>query len=310
MSDPCRMERQGDLGPGKMGAMDRLKETLYDILRVPRNAKSNEIVRAYQRQRAEIRADTSPPDPRRAALLHEAYEVLSDPQKREAYDASLRRAGAIALGGGKSLGPGATAAMLVLAALGVIVALFIVNRPAARKPVKLLKDLQTEASLAVGRLQSIDLTGKAETVGIAFTLEQGVMVAPCAALTPNAQLTVVVPTRKIPARVIGADRERRFCRLEVSGGGSWPLMVNSFAPKVGEKVYAADVAPNGEVVLREGSVKGVREGAGGRVVDTSLPIAADSSGRPLLDADGRVIAVALVMADGKAQHVGVPTDWV
>jgi hypothetical protein len=109
---------------------------------------------------------------------------------------------------------------------------------------------------------------------------------------------------------MGADAARRFCRLEVTGGGSWPLMLNSVAPRVGEKVYAADVAANGEVMLREGAVKRVSEGAKGRVVDASIAATPEIAGRPLLDADGRVVAVALVTEDGKAQHVGVPADWL
>ena len=293
-----------------MESMDRLKETLYDILGVSRDAKVTDIGRAYNRHRSAMRQETTPPDARRAALLHEAFEVLSDPQKRAAYDASLRRSRAVVLPGGKPLGPSATAALLVLAALGVIVALFILNRPAARKPPKLETEIRTAASLAVGRLQSIDVSGTAQSVGVAFTLEQGVMVTPCAGLSPNAQLVVLVPPRKIPARVIGADAARRFCRLEVSGAGSWPLMINSFTPKAGEKVYAADVAANGEIVLREGSIKGVRDSPEGKIVETSLPVAADASGRPLLDSDAHVIAVAMISADGKGQHVGIPPEWI
>jgi len=290
--------------------MDRLKETLYDILGVSRDAKVTDIGRAYNRHRSAMRQETTPPDARRAALLHEAFEVLSDPQKRAAYDASLRRSRALVLPGGKPLGPSATAALLVLAALSVIVVLFILNRPAARKSPKLLTEVRTAASLAVGRLQSVGVSGKAQSAGLAFTLEQGVMVTPCAGLSPDAELVVLVPPRKIPARVIGADPTRRFCRLEVAGAGSWPLMINSFVPKPGEKVYAADMAANGEIVLSEGSIKGVRDAPGGRIVETSLPVAADASGRPLLDPDGHVIAAAVIAADGKGQYVSIPSDWI
>lgn len=289
--------------------MDRLKETLYDILGVPRNAKLTDIGRAYNRHKAAMRAEHTPPDARRNALLHEAFEVLSDPQKRAAYDASLRRNRAILLPGGKALGPRATAAFVAIAALGVTVALFIINRPAARKPPRLLSEIQTAATLAVGRVQSIELSGKAVPIGIAFTLEEGVMVTPCAGISPNAQLVVNIPPRAVPARVIGADAQKRFCRLEVAGAGSWPMLLNSLPPRVGEMVYAAEVAGNGEVFLREGLVKRVLEGPGGRVVEASITVGPGSSGRPLLDADGRLIAVAMVSEDGKGEHVGVPADW-
>ena len=66
------------------------KETLYDVLGLLRNATPDAVERAYQRQKAEMQKDAAPADPRHVALLHEAYEVLSDPQRRAAYDASLR----------------------------------------------------------------------------------------------------------------------------------------------------------------------------------------------------------------------------
>src|SRR6202165_6153039 len=66
------------------------KETLYNVLDLPRNAKAGDIDRAYRRLRGEMDKAAAPADPRRMALVHEAREVLSDPQRRAAYDASLR----------------------------------------------------------------------------------------------------------------------------------------------------------------------------------------------------------------------------
>ncbi len=66
------------------------KQTLYDVLELRRSAKDEEILRAYQRLKAEMAKGISTPDPQRVALLHEAYEVLSDPERRAEYDRSLR----------------------------------------------------------------------------------------------------------------------------------------------------------------------------------------------------------------------------
>lgn len=290
--------------------MDRLKQTLYDILGVPRNAKLTDIGRAYNRHKSEMRSEHTAPDPRRDALLHEAFEVLSDPQKRAAYDASLRRSHAVILPGGRALGRGPAIALALVVALIAFTVYQIFNTPKPQKPPRLVAEIQTAASLAVGRLQSMDISGKAATVGVAFTVEEGVMVTPCAGISPNAQLVVFFPPRSVPARVISADAKKRFCRLEVVGAGSWPLMLSSVAPRVGETVYAADVGGSGEVFLREGSVKRVLEGPQGRVVESSLPVSPASSGRPLLDADGRVVAIAMTGEDGKAQNLGVPADWL
>src|SRR6266545_4961771 len=66
------------------------KTTLYEILGVARDAKLTDIGRAYNRLRAQMQDEDAPPDPRGAAAIREAYEILSDDGRRAAYDASLR----------------------------------------------------------------------------------------------------------------------------------------------------------------------------------------------------------------------------
>src|SRR5688500_20109426 len=66
------------------------KQTLYDVLELRRNASATEIDRAYERLKDEMARGVTRPDPRRVALLHEAHEVLSDPQRRAEYDTSLK----------------------------------------------------------------------------------------------------------------------------------------------------------------------------------------------------------------------------
>ncbi|HET7730852.1 MAG TPA: DnaJ domain-containing protein [Usitatibacter sp.] len=289
--------------------MERLKETLYDVLGVGRNAKSDEIGRAYNRYRSALRKEATPPDPRREVLMHEAFEVLSDPQKREAYDASLRRNNVIVRTGRQRVGLGGSIIFFGIAGFIGIVIYAIATREVA-KPPRPLQEIQTAASLGVGQLQSIEISGAARPIGVAFTLAEGVMVTPCAGLSPDTQLVVNIPPRKVPARVMSRDPRNGFCKLLVDGGGSWPLMLSSFLPKPGDKVYAADVRPSGEVILTEGTVKQVLPGAGAKVVEASVPVGPAASGRPLLDADGRVIAVAMVAEDGRARHVTFPPEWL
>ena len=61
----------------------------YEILGVPRNATQEEIKRAYRRLIRKYHPDLNPNDPtaeERFKEIREAYEVLSDPKKRELYD--------------------------------------------------------------------------------------------------------------------------------------------------------------------------------------------------------------------------------
>ncbi len=66
------------------------KKDYYEILGVSRNASQEEIKRAYRRLAREYHPDLRPGDKEaeeRFKEISEAYEVLSDPQKRAIYDA-------------------------------------------------------------------------------------------------------------------------------------------------------------------------------------------------------------------------------
>ncbi len=66
------------------------KQDYYEILGVARDASDADIKRAYRRKAKELHPDRNPKDRSRAEgefkRVAEAYEVLSDPQKRAQYD--------------------------------------------------------------------------------------------------------------------------------------------------------------------------------------------------------------------------------
>jgi len=73
-----------------MAAANASSENLYEVLGVPKGASDDEIKKAYRKQALRWHPDKNPDNKEQAELMFknvaEAYEVLSDPQKRSLYD--------------------------------------------------------------------------------------------------------------------------------------------------------------------------------------------------------------------------------
>jgi molecular chaperone DnaJ len=81
------------------------KKDYYVILGVSRSASQEEIKKAYRQQALKYHPDKNPGDPEaeeRFKEAAEAYEVLSDPEKRDRYD----RFGHAGVGGASGFGGG------------------------------------------------------------------------------------------------------------------------------------------------------------------------------------------------------------
>ena len=89
------------------------KQDYYEILGIKRDAKPEEIKKAYRRLARKYHPDVNPGDKaaeERFKLMSEAHDVLSDPKKRTVYDRfgqySENLADAAARGAGPSSGGG------------------------------------------------------------------------------------------------------------------------------------------------------------------------------------------------------------
>ena len=82
-----------------------MKEDYYEILGVSKSASANEIKKAYRKKAIQFHPDKNPGDTKAEQEFKkaaEAYEILSDQQKREQYD----RFGHAAFEGGQGFGGG------------------------------------------------------------------------------------------------------------------------------------------------------------------------------------------------------------
>jgi len=301
--------------------MAQPKKTLYDILQVPRDATEADIDLAYERQKAVLER-AAPPDPNAQGLLHEAHQVLKNPKRRAAYDASLvtaeERSAAAQQAPDLVLEPDAPSrapkvpwiAIAIAAVVGLVV-LFFVMRPAqtpsppkpqaaveppkAEPPAPKTKtgaEILADASTSGGQLLSYSMSGQAIPIGIALSTEPGTMITTCHGIPAGAKLVVRVGTAAYPADLLITDETLDLCKLQIANFGTPPVKVAADSPKAGDKIYAVGVNSNGEPAVTEGTVKQLLDTTEGRVIELSMPVGQYSSGGGVFDAFGRLIGIS------------------
>lgn len=284
------------------------KQTLYDVLELRRNATEADVARAYARMKAEMAKGMSTPDPRRIALLHEAHEVLSDPQRRAEYDKSLKDSKFFGRKAGVT--PRIKWAGVIAGIAVAAIALYLVLRPTGPPQWK-AQEYLAAASSSVGRLQSLDVSGRAKTVGHAVAVEPGVMATTCHGIVTGALLVVQLETRTVPVRVSMADGKLDICRLAGEDVGNQAPRFGGDLPKAGDKVFTVNADASGKLGVAAGTVKELVASADGQVIEITIPIAPDASGGPLFDSQGRLIGLtAAPHAYGEGRHIALPAAWI
>lgn len=278
-------------------------KTLYEVLGVARGAKSSDIQLAYDRLRAEMKKESTAPDPRLAALAKVAYETLTDPDKREQYDKMLgvlRRAAPAAPRRRKKRGRGAGVA---LAAIALVVAggsayYYLVGMPGGKRaafgPESGLTPQQVaeEAAPRIGRLQGALMSGEVRDLGIVVAVAENEMVTTCRGLVAGAQLTVKVGQVAQKAELARVSEELDICTLGVRGAGAG-IKLRGSAAAPGEKLLAIVPHPTGGQPIWRAvtAAKAIQDPKGPALeVKSAEPL---DNGAPVFDSQGRLVGLAV-----------------
>lgn len=325
-----------------MGTMSAAKKTLYEILGVPRDANDIDIGLAHAKHHAQLQ-DATPQDPGAQSLLHQAYEVLADPRRRAAYDASLLSAAERSAAaqqppdlvleaddtGERARRKKALLPMLAGAAIAVLAAIFLLRspkppvprldavveapKPAAPLPPKprSTPEILADAVTSSGKVLGYEMSGRAVPIGLAMSVDAGTMVTTCHGLAAGSKIIVQVGSETLAADLTITDETLDLCRLSVPGFTTRPLAIATDEAKAGDRIFAVGMNQRGELALTEGTIKKVMTVPAGNVLEVSMPIAPAGSGGPVFNEFGKVVGIATTPhAYGSNLHIVLPISWV
>jgi S1-C subfamily serine protease len=326
-----------------MTAMAGQKKTLYEILGITQDANSLDIGLAYQRRTAELNRAV-PQDPHAMAFVHQAHEVLANPARRAAYDASLITAAEKAAAAGQAtdlvLEGGEEEEKprhkrfipLIGAAVAILVILIFVLRggkaPEAPKiepvveapkpapphppPVALgAHQILPAALLSVGRVMSYEMSGRAVPVGLAIAVEPGAMVTTCHGIGGNSQMVVRYGAESLSANLSATDEVLDLCKLAVTGMNARAIEIAADEAKANDRIFVLGANAAGQFALTEGTVKATRIASGVKVLELSVPIAATASGGAVFDVYGRLVGIATTPHRyGANVNAAISSAWI
>ena len=317
------------------------KRTLYEILGIPPDANAIDIGLAHDR-RKEALAKAVPPDASEIALVQQAHEVLCDPKRRAAYDASLVTAAEKAAAAEQDVpdlalepeGDAKPRPVWVGVGAGVVILVaalyftFHERKPppappaqtvAAPKPIQPAAppqplapaDILAGATSWVGRVVSLDMSGQSTAYGLAVAIDRGAFVTTCHGIPAGSQLVVRIGLESHSANLSVTDEALDLCRLAVPDIATRGAPLANDEPAAGSVVYVLGANAKGELALTNASVKQVRPSPRGNVIEITTPIAPGGSGGPVFDRFGRLVGIATTPHDfGAGLNIVLPASWI
>jgi tetratricopeptide (TPR) repeat protein len=176
-----------------------------------------------------------------------------------------------------------------------------------------LSALARRARPAVGVLVTFDAKGEPLAQGTAFFVRANGVALTCRHVLEGATSALVRMENGAFFPVEGklaADPVRDLALLKVAGKDLPTLSLgDSSTLAAGQRVVAVTSPEGLENTVADGLVSAVRELPSGSVVQVSVPLSSGSSGGPLFDLSGKVVAVAAaVLTEGQALNFAIPIN--
>jgi S1-C subfamily serine protease len=171
----------------------------------------------------------------------------------------------------------------------------------------------------VGLVYSVDLRDRTLSQGTGFLISpDGLMVT---------SLHVVLPSYENPenpilvfflrsshfGRIVCTDETKDLAILKVPVRAKPYLRIGSFRGlKEGDQVFTLSYPGRGKLMFSEGYVEKVYSGGKVVFILTDAPLSFGSSGGPILNSEGEVVAVAtfVILKEGRVRSMGVASDHI
>jgi hypothetical protein len=267
--------------------------TLYDVLRVKNNVKATEITRAYNRIVSELKQETAAPNPRLAAQAKVAFETLSDPDKRDEYDALLRRR----LLTGQSqkhrpylIGAGVAAGVALLWGVYALWHAHALEEAAKPKPLAAGQLVQAVAPI-LWHVDGAMMSGEVRDLGTAIATADGKLAMPCQGLVGGMILTVKAGIDSDTAELANPNEAVGVCVLKAKGATAG-LKTRNDLPGAQEALEAVFVNATGKPETRKvsGAQRATDPAGPALEVKAAVPL---PNGAAIFDAYGRLAGIVV-----------------
>jgi len=178
------------------------------------------------------------------------------------------------------------------------------------------KEIAKRSLPAVFTVLVTDRSGKLLSQGSAFLFTPSHLITNVHVIAAGKTARIYVTNSHIdqPISVIavrGFDERTDLAVLEVEANLGTPLPVAVDAAEIGDTIYAVGTPKGLEGTFSTGLVSGFREQDGVEHLQISAPVSPGSSGGPVLNASGEVIAVAVsTLESGQNLNFAIPVDYV